>query len=332
MIKMRCAHCGAGSEKTLKKCMRCLSVAYCNHACQKAHWKQHKKVCRQSIRPPNVGPVSLPSAPSREMRPNYGIRHVTLKPVPSDAIRGCCALCSMYVLHGDKESTACHWLPDPFASKSTRQGVYPIEYYFKRWTYKGDLGMLRRDDGAIGVCSFCADIMQRGSAKVRERHMEDCFAIMTRETPMKAFPPMFHEMTTMEKRLLRQIDLLANPDLSKGPASIAGKFKGETKQKVPFAFQKLELLAFPTLLNPSAVWKEGSTISLHHYMLARLYSPIDVYRNDMDYVVFSLFRGAAYGIPQITEDLLQSLPPIISDEASLGKVGVISLAPFESTM
>ncbi|KAH9894494.1 hypothetical protein F4778DRAFT_277511 [Xylariomycetidae sp. FL2044] len=39
-----CGHCGKVKEG-LKACVRCGRVRYCNHACQKADWKAHKKIC-----------------------------------------------------------------------------------------------------------------------------------------------------------------------------------------------------------------------------------------------------------------------------------------------
>lgn len=45
MDNKQCAQCGKISAQ-LKKCARCRDVAYCNHACQKAAWKGHKKHCR----------------------------------------------------------------------------------------------------------------------------------------------------------------------------------------------------------------------------------------------------------------------------------------------
>jgi len=39
-----CAWCEKKAE-SMPKCMRCKCVFYCNKACQKAHWKQHKKTC-----------------------------------------------------------------------------------------------------------------------------------------------------------------------------------------------------------------------------------------------------------------------------------------------
>ncbi len=33
------------SDVTLSKCGQCMNVQYCSKACQKTHWKVHKKVC-----------------------------------------------------------------------------------------------------------------------------------------------------------------------------------------------------------------------------------------------------------------------------------------------
>lgn len=39
-----CAQCGKSPE-SLKQCLKCHSVSYCNKDCQKANFKVHKKVC-----------------------------------------------------------------------------------------------------------------------------------------------------------------------------------------------------------------------------------------------------------------------------------------------
>ena len=44
--KSKCDHCGV-EKSGLKACQRCGLVRYCNHACQKAAWKTHKKVCKK---------------------------------------------------------------------------------------------------------------------------------------------------------------------------------------------------------------------------------------------------------------------------------------------
>ncbi|THZ83132.1 hypothetical protein D6C84_05200 [Aureobasidium pullulans] len=42
-----CGHCGSVKFSGLKACTRCEKVKYCNHACQKAAWQEHKKVCKR---------------------------------------------------------------------------------------------------------------------------------------------------------------------------------------------------------------------------------------------------------------------------------------------
>ncbi|KAK6006796.1 hypothetical protein QM012_005804 [Aureobasidium pullulans] len=44
--KAGCDNCGT-VKPNLKVCSRCEKVKYCNHACQKAAWKIHKKVCKR---------------------------------------------------------------------------------------------------------------------------------------------------------------------------------------------------------------------------------------------------------------------------------------------
>merc|ERR1712232_153069 len=45
-----CGYCGldyVDSSRTpsLKKCSRCMSIAYCSQECQRSHWKTHKPTC-----------------------------------------------------------------------------------------------------------------------------------------------------------------------------------------------------------------------------------------------------------------------------------------------
>ena len=49
IAKTLCAACGKFSKAgdKPKKCSACRSVSYCNAICQKAHWKDHKLVCKK---------------------------------------------------------------------------------------------------------------------------------------------------------------------------------------------------------------------------------------------------------------------------------------------
>ena len=40
-----CSFCGS-KENSLKKCSGCLVAGYCTTACQKSHWKAHKRICK----------------------------------------------------------------------------------------------------------------------------------------------------------------------------------------------------------------------------------------------------------------------------------------------
>ncbi|XP_052396471.1 ubiquitin carboxyl-terminal hydrolase 19 isoform X2 [Carassius gibelio] len=54
----KCAGCmkpPASDDEKLKRCTRCYRVGYCNQACQKNHWPNHKTTCR-----PNVDNIGLP--------------------------------------------------------------------------------------------------------------------------------------------------------------------------------------------------------------------------------------------------------------------------------
>jgi hypothetical protein len=43
-----CAHCA--KKRPAKVCARCRQTSYCNAECQLAHWKKHKKVCKELVK------------------------------------------------------------------------------------------------------------------------------------------------------------------------------------------------------------------------------------------------------------------------------------------
>lgn len=44
----RCDFCHSGIENPMV-CSKCEAAPYCNRACQKAHWKEHKQLCCKDI-------------------------------------------------------------------------------------------------------------------------------------------------------------------------------------------------------------------------------------------------------------------------------------------
>ena len=49
MMTSCCAECGEeeGGVVSLKACMSCMLVKYCNANCQRNHWTKHKKACKR---------------------------------------------------------------------------------------------------------------------------------------------------------------------------------------------------------------------------------------------------------------------------------------------
>ena len=65
-----CGGCGLvrqEEDERLRRCTGCEQVAYCSRACQRAHWGQHKKFCRNQ----QAQQVSqVPQAPSEPVKQN----------------------------------------------------------------------------------------------------------------------------------------------------------------------------------------------------------------------------------------------------------------------
>uniref|UniRef100_A0A673M0A2 ubiquitinyl hydrolase 1 n=1 Tax=Sinocyclocheilus rhinocerous TaxID=307959 RepID=A0A673M0A2_9TELE len=64
----KCAGCmkpPASDDEKLKRCTRCYRVGYCNQACQKNHWPNHKATCRHHVE--NIGLPFLISVPESRL-------------------------------------------------------------------------------------------------------------------------------------------------------------------------------------------------------------------------------------------------------------------------
>lgn len=59
----RCSHCDK-APSSLKQCVKCMSVSYCDRDCQRAHWETHKQDCSR-LTTKRLGtaadPASVPS-------------------------------------------------------------------------------------------------------------------------------------------------------------------------------------------------------------------------------------------------------------------------------
>lgn len=82
-----CAQCAATPD-SLKQCLKCHSVSYCNRDCQKAHFKTHKKECAalaQEYVKVNQ-PKMASRAPPRESGKGKGIGKWEVSPAMTEKI------------------------------------------------------------------------------------------------------------------------------------------------------------------------------------------------------------------------------------------------------
>lgn len=168
------------------------------------------------------------------------------------------------------------------------------------------------EEEEIVTCGFCLKALNESNGKYAEKHIEKCENYLYNEKLKKADAEnILGQLTFAEKRIIAMATIELDPDLSNGSLSIAGYLrKGGNKMNkegvgesagasrdidLTYEYELLESLAFPTLIGESKGFQGGTLDELRHYTLMRLYSADASWRNDPDYVSFSILRLAAYG-------------------------------------
>ena len=179
----------------------------------------------------------------------------------------------------------------------------------------------------MSACLFCATEFQRDGGKHAQKHINKCEKWLDDQEFRKVRDSLF-DLNRVEKRTLSRIRLEMNPDMSDGIASVAGYMTEADEQgllEVPYNYGTFEIAAFPWLMANEHCCFQGksSKSELQHYTFMRLYSADKSWREDSDYVVFSVFRLEAYGVLQGSSMLPPPLP--VSDIPSRENTARISL-------
>jgi hypothetical protein len=322
---VQCAKCGvqrsSGTKHTeLSRCTRCLSVYYCSRECQTSDWKRHKKEeCNKSSQIPGASREALTQS-SEEIAVSL-VRVVAVQE-PSDAV--CCCWCCGILLKecGPRGTNPNNDLYGPFwtetygrtnpdSGKPDTGRSMPALFILGE---PGSTGYYvgNNNFGQAAACLYCSLELRK---RQPEKYLAQCEAWLNNETfnAAKAAMGDLPDLTFAEKRILARIALEQNPDFSDGVSSIGGYFKRESKRDkekkmpVPYNFKNFEGYAFPTLIGNASGFNGSSKQEIVQYTRMRLYSADKSWREDWDYVVFSVFRLIAYGAQPTA--LLQQLPP-----------------------
>lgn len=277
----------------------------------RSDWKRHKKAdCNTSKLPKGTESPALPRAPQEIAG---GKVRNTIIPTPTNASCACWC-CGMLIpaftyadsalerLSGkekaqfiklDRQYTSAYGR-DIGAMKPQRGVSCPATSVLGEIMSTGGYGIGCSEDGML-TCIFCYKALTHKNSKNAEKHIKKCEDYLYSENlaALKAIG----QLSLVEKRSIAMATIELDPDLSNGSLSTAGHMKkqGKKDMALTYEYQNLESLAFPTLLGEAKGFQGGSLDDLRHYTLMRLYSADDSWRNDPDYVCFSLLRLAAYG-------------------------------------
>ena len=188
---------------------------------------------------------------------------------------------------------------DPYLTKAERGISCPATSILGKPGSTGYMLGVNESGNESFACGFCVKKLTRDNGKHAERHIQKCEDYLY-DLDFKAGVEVLSDLSMMEKRLLAQVAIEHDPNLSDGINSIAGYLKREGKKCVrqmslTYEYKNIEVLAFPHLMAKAKGFQGGSLKELQHYTLMRLYSADESWRNDPDYVSFSILRLAAYG-------------------------------------
>ena len=321
MSNLSCAQCGAALEKP-RRCTRCMSVSYCSVTCQRESWPVHKQSCKApslGAPPPGVS-RSLPARLSVKAGMNGGFRNVTLQEPRADKVLCCCWSCGMLLkVCGPVGTNPTQDVEGPFWTntfgRTTGDRPQPGKTFpaLRLLGEPGSTGFYcaTNQSGLAAACLQCAHALQNKA----EAHVTKCERWLNLAT-QHVMPTTGPEAPNVaELRCVALIALDQEPDVSDGPDSIAGRFtkEGGGSMRVAFCFKDLEEQAFPWLLHGSEGFKGSTREQLLHYTMMRLYSADKRWREDTDYVVFSIHRLAAYGV-QSAIHAMEKLPAPLPKE------------------
>lgn len=289
-----CAECGMPGAKS--RCSKCLCVYYCNAECQRANWSLHKKPCKEKSGSENLPAIKPPVLPHIPEEPKF--RLVTVASPDSGDVMCACCCCAKLLKRTPTNGNINQDTNGPFFVRMPSDSPFPAEVLMGEPGSTGtSLAQMPFADGVrMAACLACATALQDAPPMDRVKQCQTWLGVDV------ATGSELPSLNLLEQRVVAIIQLFPDPDLSRGSGSFAGEFgpshsKGKTV-KVAFVFKSLEEMAFPMLFPAGKGGWNGNSDDLLAYTLMRLYSVDPRWRNQEDYVVFSLHRLVAFGVWQ----------------------------------